>query len=171
MATGEALEGIVDQVGVGVLANITRDKDPSGVEILAVASDNVVLKIVQVRFAACYAAGTWSAEEILHSLGDEESTNEGESQAGPSFLPFPELASDHSLARQSTSEARARDKSEDDDKNDDRRDDQDDDGEQTDGNRLLDLRVRDAEIHEREWPLVRLDVVDTSTDAGDDARK
>lgn len=171
MATGEALEGIVNQVGVGVLANVARNKDPSGVEILAVASDDVVLEVVQIRFAARYAAGAWPSEEILHALGDEESTDEGESQTGPSFLPFPELASDHSLAGQATREARARDKSQDDDKNDDRRDDQDDDGEQTDGNRLLDLRVRDAEIHEREWPLVRLDVVDTSADASDNARR
>ena len=98
MATGERLESIVYKMRIGVLANVGRNKRPSGIEVLAVATDDVLLDIVEIWLAAGNAAWSWFAEEVLHALGDEEGNDKRESKASPAFLPFPELARNHGLS-------------------------------------------------------------------------
>lgn len=83
---------------VRILANVCGDESPPGVEILAVAANDVLLDVVEVGLAASDAAGARFAENVLHALGDEEGDDEGESKASPALLPLPELAGDHSLA-------------------------------------------------------------------------
>lgn len=83
---------------IRVLANVGGDKRPSGVEVLAVATDDVLLDIVEIWLAAGNAAWSWFAEEVLHALGDEEGNDKRESKTSPAFLPLPELSRDHSLS-------------------------------------------------------------------------
>ena len=98
MATGERLESIVYKMRIGVLANVGRNKRPSGIEVLAVATDDVLLDIGEVWLAAGNAAWSWFTKEVLHALGDKEGNDKRESQASPAFLPLPELARNHGLS-------------------------------------------------------------------------
>lgn len=168
MTARERLEGIIHKMRIRVLANVGRDKGPSGVEVLAVSTDDVVLDVVEVWLAASYAAWSRFAEEVLHALGDEEGNDKGESKASPAFLPLPELARNHGLSRETACCARTRYQGDHYDENDDCWDDQSDDRQQADGNLLLDLGVGDAQVEQREGPLERLDIVNASADASDE---
>jgi hypothetical protein len=106
-----------------------------------------LLNIVEVGLAASDAAGAGFAEEVLHALGDEEGDDKGQSKAGPALFPLPELARDHSLARETASSARTRDQGDDNNKDDDRRNDQSDDGKQADRDLFLNFGVGDAQVH------------------------
>ena len=72
MAAGEGFEGVVDEVRVWVLADVGINEGPSGIEALAVATDDVLLDVIEVGLAAGDAARSRFAEEVLHALGDEE---------------------------------------------------------------------------------------------------
>jgi len=98
VTTGERLESIIYKMRIRVLANVGGDERPSRIEVLAVATDDVLLDIGEVWLAAGNAAWSWLAEEVLHALGDEEGNDKRESKASPAFLPFPELARNHGLS-------------------------------------------------------------------------
>lgn len=127
MTARERLESIIYKMRIRILANVGGDKRPPGIEVLAVATDDVILDIVEVRLAASNTAWSWFAKEVLHALGDEERNDERESKTSPAFLPLPELAGNHGLSRKTTGGARARYQGDHDDENDDGRDDQSDD--------------------------------------------
>lgn len=99
VTAGERLKSIINSMRVRVLANVGGDKRPSRIEVLAVATDDVVLDVGEVWFTASNAAWSWFAEEVLHALGDEEGDDKRESKASPAFLPLPELARNHGLSR------------------------------------------------------------------------
>ena len=98
MTTRERLESIIHKMRIRVLANVGGDKRPPGIEVLAVATDDVLLDIVEVWLTASNATWSWFAEKVLHALGDEEGNDKRESQASPAFLPLPELARNHGLS-------------------------------------------------------------------------
>jgi hypothetical protein len=98
VAARERLESIIYKMRIRVLADVGGDKRPPGIEILTVASNDVLLDVVEVWLTASDAAWSWFAEEVLHALGDEEGNDKRESEASPAFLPLPELARNHGLS-------------------------------------------------------------------------
>lgn len=98
MTARERLESIIYKMRIRVLANVGGDKRPPGVEVLAVATDNVVLNVGEVWLATGNTAWSRFAEEVLHALGDEEGNDKRESKASPAFLPLPELSRDHGFS-------------------------------------------------------------------------
>jgi len=169
VTTRERLEGIIHKMRIGVLANIGGDERPSWIQVLAVASNDVVLDIVEIWLTASDTAWPWFAEQILHALGDEERDNKGQSKTGPAFLPLPELAGDHSLSRKTTCGSRTWYQCRHDEEDDDCRNDQSDDRQQADGNLFVDYRVGDAQVQQRERPLEWFDIVDAGADGSDEA--
>lgn len=98
MTARERLESIIYKMRIWVLADVGGNKRPSGVEVLAVATDNIVLDVGEVWLAAGNAAWSRLAEEVLHALGDEEGNDKRESKASPALLPLPKLSRDHGLS-------------------------------------------------------------------------
>lgn len=169
MATGERFESVVHTVSILVLADIGGDKLPFGIDGRAITAHDILLDVVEVGLATSDAAWSWFAEQVFHALGDEERDDQGEGKTGPTFLPFPELARDHSLARKATSGAGTRNQSYHNKKDDDSWDDQSNDGEQSDGDLFLDHREGDAQVQQGERPLIRLNIIDTSADGSNEA--
>jgi hypothetical protein len=94
----ERLESIIYKMRIRVLANVCGDKRPPGIEVLAIATNDILLDIVEVWLTASNAAWSWLAEEVLHALSDEEGNDKREGKASPAFLPLPEFARNHGLS-------------------------------------------------------------------------